>query len=230
MAEEGSPESGKILVVDDAPANLSLLMHILRNYGYKVNPTTSGKDALRILEKFTPDVILLDIMMPDMDGYEVCTRLKQNEKTADIPVIFVSALDETIDKVRAFSVGGVDFITKPFQVDEVLARVVRVVVRHDHEVAVRVGPEHVLPLVVSGVNHREGVRAADPRWNVQVIGQIGVVRTSAAAQRRLHADAVVIAGIVRGDEHDVMIDSTARDESGERIHVVLYPCRRSTMS
>jgi len=112
-----------ILVVDDTPANLRLLIGILGNVGYKVRPATNGQRALSAIEKESPDIILLDIMMPDMNGYEVCEYLKANEKTRDIPVIFISALTETFDKVKAFTVGGVDYITKPFQAEEVLARV-----------------------------------------------------------------------------------------------------------
>jgi serine phosphatase RsbU (regulator of sigma subunit) len=115
--------TSNIIVVDDTPANLRLLMGILRDVGYKVRPASNGLRALATIEKESPSLILLDIMMPDMDGYEVCERLKANEQTRDIPVIFISALNETFDKVKAFAVGGVDYITKPFQAEEVLARV-----------------------------------------------------------------------------------------------------------
>jgi len=115
--------NSNILVVDDTPANLRLLMGILRDAGYKVRPANNGRRALSTIEKELPDLILLDIMMPDMNGYEVCEHLKANEYTRDIPVIFISALNETFDKVKAFSVGGVDYITKPFQAEEILARV-----------------------------------------------------------------------------------------------------------
>ncbi|MDM8518196.1 response regulator, partial [Desulfobacterales bacterium HSG16] len=113
-----------ILAVDDTPENLRLLTGILTARGYKVRPVTNGKLALWGARGTTPpDLILLDIMMPDMDGYEVCEQLKADERTRDIPVIFLSALDDVQDKVKAFSAGGVDYITKPFQVGEVLARV-----------------------------------------------------------------------------------------------------------
>ncbi len=113
----------KIIVVDDMPANLLLLEEILRIYGYQVHAFNSGRRALDAVENINPDLILLDVCMPVMDGYEVCTELKANEKLRDIPVIFVSAMSETIDKVNGFKVGGVDYITKPFQIDEVNARV-----------------------------------------------------------------------------------------------------------
>jgi len=115
--------TANILAVDDTPANLRLLMGILREVGYKVRPSNNGQRALATAKKGLPDLILLDIMMPDMDGYQVCEHLKANEQTRDIPVIFISALSETFDKVKAFAVGGVDYITKPFQAEEVLARV-----------------------------------------------------------------------------------------------------------
>lgn len=115
--------SGDILIVDDKPNNLRFLSTTLAEQGYKVRSVTDGLMALTVAQAANPDLILLDIMMPNVDGYEVCQRLKANEQTHDIPVIFLSALDEVIDKVKAFSVGGVDYITKPFQLDEVLARV-----------------------------------------------------------------------------------------------------------
>ncbi|MEG4343648.1 response regulator [Microcoleus sp. A003_D6] len=112
-----------ILVVDDTPENLRLLAGILSEKGYQVRPVPNGKLALSAAQKIPPDLVLLDIMMPEMDGYEVCQRLKESEATKDIPVIFISAINDVMDKVKAFAVGGVDFITKPFQVEEVLARI-----------------------------------------------------------------------------------------------------------
>ena len=120
MSPEGIPN---IIVVDDTPANLQLLSGMLKERGYKVRPVPSGKLALQAAKNDPPDLILLDIMMPDMDGYEVCERLKADEKLRDISVIFISALNETMDKVRAFGAGGVDYVTKPFQFEEVNARV-----------------------------------------------------------------------------------------------------------
>jgi signal transduction histidine kinase len=114
---------GDILVVDDTPANLRLLTKLLRDNGYKVRPAPSGHIALRSIETSLPDLILLDIMMPDIDGYEVCRQLKASEYSCDVPVMFISANKETMDKVKAFSIGGIDYITKPFDSDEVLARV-----------------------------------------------------------------------------------------------------------
>lgn len=112
-----------ILIVDDTPLNLALLVDILSKDNYQVRPVPSGKLALIAVKVIVPDLILLDIMMPDMDGYEVCQALKEDEATKDIPVIFISAIDEISDKIRAFDAGGVDYIVKPVQPQEVLARV-----------------------------------------------------------------------------------------------------------
>jgi serine phosphatase RsbU (regulator of sigma subunit)/CheY-like chemotaxis protein len=112
-----------ILVVDDTQANLKLLVTILTKSGYKVRPATNGRMALLAAQAQPPDLVLLDIMMPDMNGYEVCQALKADERTSQVPVIFISAMSEVLDKVKAFSVGGVDYITKPFQVEEVIARI-----------------------------------------------------------------------------------------------------------
>lgn len=111
-----------ILVIDDTPENLALLSQILKDKGYKVRSVTKPSTGLRGAQAAPPDLILLDVKMPEMDGYEVCKRLKADQRTHDIPIIFISALGELLDKVKAFKVGGVDYITKPFQVEEVLAR------------------------------------------------------------------------------------------------------------
>lgn len=121
--ESNNAAKGKILVVDDTPANTELLMDFLPYRGYDVRAADGGVAALALAEAFCPDLILLDIRMPGMDGYEVCRRLKANPATCDIPVIFLSALDDVPDKVRAFEVGGVDYMTKPLHLQEVLVRV-----------------------------------------------------------------------------------------------------------
>ncbi len=114
---------GDILVVDDTPANLRLLAQMLSARGYKVRPVPNGTLALDAAHAAPPDLILLDVGMPDLNGYEVCQRLKADETTRDVPVLFISALDDIDSKVKAFTAGGVDYITKPFQVEEVAARV-----------------------------------------------------------------------------------------------------------
>ena len=112
-----------ILVLDDMPNNLQVLSAILVGEGYQVRPVTSAAMAFRTMAVALPRLILADIKMPGMDGYEFCRTLKEAPETRDIPVIFISALGETKDKVRAFEVGGVDYLTKPFEAEEVLARV-----------------------------------------------------------------------------------------------------------
>ncbi len=107
-----------IMVVDDTAANLQVLAGMLKDRGYKVRPVPSGKLALLAARRDPPDLILLDINMPEMNGYEVCERLKADGALKGIPVIFISALTEQMDKVKAFAIGGVDYITKPFQMEE----------------------------------------------------------------------------------------------------------------
>ena len=114
---------GDILIVDDKIDNLRVLFTTLSREGYDVRRMLSGRQALKAIEFDPPDLILLDIKMPDIDGYEVCSLLKENTQTAEIPVIFLSALSEALDKVKAFEVGGADYITKPFQLSEVIARI-----------------------------------------------------------------------------------------------------------
>ncbi|MFK8186232.1 MAG: response regulator [Phormidesmis sp.] len=115
--------SSTILIVDDVPENLRLLSAALTQAGYEVRGAISGSVALMSASIEPPDLIMLDVTMPKMDGFEVCRRLKSKVATAEIPVVFISALGEVFDKVKAFEVGGVDYITKPFQTGEVLARV-----------------------------------------------------------------------------------------------------------
>src|SRR4028118_1360693 len=112
-----------ILIVDDTPDNLRLLSTVLQSRGYRVRKAINGPLALKGIEIAPPDLILLDVNMPQMNGYEVCEKLKADPQTSEIPVIFLSALDDVSDKVKAFAVGAVDYITKPFQGEEVLARV-----------------------------------------------------------------------------------------------------------
>jgi len=114
---------GTILIVDDNPANLGILMEYLLDSGFETLIAQDGEGAINQAEYARPDIILLDIMMPGIDGFETCQKLKENPITKDIPIIFMSALSELENKVRGFSTGGVDYITKPFQQEEVLARI-----------------------------------------------------------------------------------------------------------
>jgi DNA-binding response OmpR family regulator len=123
-------DKGHILIVDDTPENLQVLSNTLSRQGYKVRCVVTGQMGIRAARSASPDLILLDIRIPDMNGYEVCEQLKRDTQTSEIPVIFLSALDETLNKVRAFTAGGADYITKPFQVEEVLARV-------EHQLTIR---------------------------------------------------------------------------------------------
>jgi DNA-binding response OmpR family regulator len=113
----------QILLVDDHPVNLKALDILLTAQGYAVRTAPNGSLALILAQKFPPDLILLDIRMPGMDGFETCHRLKGDDRTRDIPIIFLSALDELKDKIKAISVGGADYIIKPFAKADVLARV-----------------------------------------------------------------------------------------------------------
>lgn len=118
-----SSERGLVLIVDDDPRNLQVLGSVLVKNGYKTAAAKSGAQALDYLQKKKPDAILLDVMMPEMDGFEVCKRLKADPALEEIPVLFITALAETSDKLKAFTSGGVDYITKPFVEEEVLARI-----------------------------------------------------------------------------------------------------------
>ncbi len=118
-----SGERSTVLIVDDNPRNLQLLAEMLSDNGYGVRPANSGRLALTSAHAEAPDIVLLDINMPEMDGYGVCRQLKSDPATHDIPVLFISALDDVGDKIRAFSEGGVDYITKPFRIEEVIARI-----------------------------------------------------------------------------------------------------------
>ncbi len=142
--------NGVILIVDDTPVNIGVLIDTLGDSGYQVLVAESGASALKLLNHETPNLILLDVMMPGMDGYEVCRRIKANESWAQIPIIFMTALNDPEDKVRAFSAGAVDYITKPIYSAEVLARVSTHVNLHllkqqlEDELAMRVEAENLI--------------------------------------------------------------------------------------
>jgi len=124
MSQRLEETSGpKILIVDDTPANIDVLDLFLEKEGYKISIAQSGESALDLADRISPDLILLDVMMPGIDGFETCRRLKSNDKTSDIPIIFITARNESADIIKGFSMGGVDYITKPFSQEEVCARV-----------------------------------------------------------------------------------------------------------
>ena len=121
--ENNEHYSAEILAVDDVPENIKLLRDILKQKGYKIRPALNGADAIEAAMNNKPDLILLDINMPGMDGFEVCKRLQQNDQTKDIPIIFVTASTDRDGLVQGFRLGAADYITKPVQEEEVLARV-----------------------------------------------------------------------------------------------------------
>ncbi|MEC4986938.1 MAG: response regulator, partial [Oscillatoria sp. PMC 1076.18] len=121
--QNSNSQKADILLIDDTLESLQLLVNLLSEQGYKVRPTSNTKLAISTAQKYPPDLILLDIVMPEMNGYQVCEQLKKSPVTREIPVIFLTAIDEVIDKVKAFHLGGIDYITKPFQVTEVLLRI-----------------------------------------------------------------------------------------------------------
>ncbi len=123
MMNTPTTPKGTLLVIDDIPDNIKILLGFLGNAGFKVLAAKDGEQGLKLAEHTHPDVILLDIMMPGIDGFEVCRRLKANDRTKEIPVIFMTALTDVFDKIKGFQVGAADYITKPVQQEEVLARV-----------------------------------------------------------------------------------------------------------
>ena len=123
MMSEASAHRGSVLVVDDTLGNLRLLSSLLGEEGYEVRPVSGGRQALQAVEHDLPDLILLDVNMPGMDGYEVCRQLRVTEHGKTVPVIFVTAWTDRAYMVKAFEVGGTDYVTKPFLFEEILARV-----------------------------------------------------------------------------------------------------------
>lgn len=123
IAMNSTPETGIILIVDDTPSNLAVLSEALSSANYQVAVATDGETAIEQVSYKPPDLILLDVMMPEIDGFETCIRLKANPSTRDIPIIFMTALSDAVDKVKGLRLGAVDYITKPFQTEEVIARI-----------------------------------------------------------------------------------------------------------
>jgi DNA-binding response OmpR family regulator len=148
------PQKTSILIVDDVPRNVRVLVNILREKDYKISVTTCGEKALEMADLFLPDLILLDIMMPDPDGFQVCKKLKASHKTKDIPVIFLSAKTETEDIVKGFELGAVDYVTKPFKKAELLARInTHLELRKIREEIIRLEQKNAALAVAVTANH-----------------------------------------------------------------------------
>lgn len=191
--------SGDILIIDDTPDNLRFLSNLLTRAGYTIRKVINGELGLEAAQLEPPDLILLDIMMPGINGYEVCERLKLSDRTQDIPVIFLSALDEELDKVQAFQIGGVDYITKPFQVVEVLARIETHLkisrLQHQlsqnnlqlqHEIEYRNSAETALKILNQGLEARIQERTADLQSkNDQLLSLQAELRKALVQEQRL---------------------------------------------
>ncbi|MCP5049951.1 MAG: response regulator, partial [bacterium] len=121
--KRNQPNQSLILIVDDAPRNLQVLGNLLRGQDYKISVASNGRQALSMMKKFIPDIILLDVMMPEVDGFQVCKQLKAVIRTKDIPVIFLTGRSQSEDILKGFELGAVDYVTKPFNPAELLARV-----------------------------------------------------------------------------------------------------------
>jgi DNA-binding response OmpR family regulator len=148
------PQKKSILIVDDVPRNIQVLVNILREKDYKISVAPGGRKALEIVDLFLPDLILLDIMMPQPDGFQVCKKLKASHKTKDIPIIFLSAKTETEDIVKGFELGAVDYVTKPFKKAELLARInTHLELRKAREEIIRLVQKNAALAVAVTANH-----------------------------------------------------------------------------
>jgi len=123
MPDDSNPSKALIIIIDDTPLNIEVLSRILKSHGYSVKSAMEGESGIELIKSNQPSLVLLDIMMPGLDGFQVCEKLKAEAETHDIPVIFISALTDMKDKMNAFRSGGVDYISKPFEMEEILARV-----------------------------------------------------------------------------------------------------------
>ena len=167
-----------ILIVDDLPDNLRVLSTAISGQGYQTRCAKSGAIALMAVETTCPDLILLDIKMPDMDGYEVCQRLKASQFTRDIPIIFLSALDDVFDKVKAFNVGGADYITKPFQVEEVLIRI-------KHQLSLKVAELKICQLNQQLEQQNEQLEAINAELQLEIIERQIIEETLKVNEERI---------------------------------------------
>jgi signal transduction histidine kinase len=182
-----SPADSRVLIVEDAPANIQALTAILREKGYAISIATNGRQALDVLASVRPDLILLDVMMPEMDGFETCSRIKDTPDWRDIPIIFLTAKSETGDIVRGFELGAVDYVAKPFHAHELLARVHTHLamdrLRRENEQLVRAESENArhrsVAQMVAGVAH-------------EINTPLGVINTAASLLTRWLAEPVMV--------------------------------------
>ena len=123
MSTPTAATSGRILIVEDTPANIQTLSAILKEQGYQISVATNGRKALQVIERIRPDLVLMDVIMPEMDGYEACRQIKASPQWRDLPIIFLTAKTDTADIVKGFELGAVDYVSKPFNAHELLARV-----------------------------------------------------------------------------------------------------------
>jgi CheY-like chemotaxis protein/HPt (histidine-containing phosphotransfer) domain-containing protein len=186
-AMNASPADSRVLIVEDAPANIQALTAILREKGYAISIATNGRQALDVLASVRPDLILLDVMMPEMDGFETCSRIKASPQWRDIPIIFLTAKSETGDIVRGFELGAVDYVAKPFHAHELLARVHTHLamdrLRRENELLVRAESENArhrsVAQMVAGVAH-------------EINTPLGVINTAASLLTRWLAEPVMV--------------------------------------
>lgn len=199
--QTAAQNKGLILAVDDTPASLKLLTDILKTEGYDVRSAINGELALHAAAIQPPELILLDISMPGMDGFEVCQRLKQQSQTRDVPVVFVSSMSETMEKLKGFELGAVDYVTKPFQREELLARV------HTHLELHRL--RHRLEEMVE--ERTESLKASEIKLRTSLLDSISVVATTvemrdpytAGHQRRVAQIATAIASELELPEQQI---------------------------
>lgn len=185
LSNSSSTHSALILLIDDTPDNLRLLAKILESKGFKVKKTVSGKMAIQAAQIEPPDLILLDINMPELNGYEVCQQLKLQEKTANIPIIFISALDQTIDKIKAFELGGVDYITKPFQELEVLARVQNQLIIYQQRQLLIAQTQHLQQEIQERQQAQAALQALNKSFEKQIIERTEELQKSLEFEARL---------------------------------------------
>jgi putative two-component system response regulator len=209
MDVRSSAAPADILIVDDNTANLQVLSSMLKEQGYHTREARSGIAALRAAQSQPPDLILLDIMMPEMDGYEVCRLLKADERLADVPVVFLSALAGTEDKVKAFAAQAADYVTKPFQFDEVRARVETHLRLHRLQVTTETLNRELKTLVEAQVREIADSQMA----TIFALAKLAESRDDETGKHLEHVQALcgLLAEEMRGKTKDAVIDATYID-------------------